>query len=173
MATVEEIIGLILKAELSIEDRVAIVRAVRNTIPDLVAPSPRLKARIDTAQGVRPEYVDFTMTGLANSELWQQSASTTPKQIRFHRNTAAEYRLLFEEAQAFADILKHNFRYQYFLAVDLSRTAHRVGKELTGEVAVLVKPHLEIMADARPSNGRRRVKPTTQPTTIVPPSVKE
>ena len=173
MATVSEIIDLINNAELSTEDRVAIVRAVRNTMPDLVAPTHRLKSRVDAAQAVRPEYIDSAMTGLEHSELWQQSSSATPKQMRIYRATAAEYRLLFEETQAFADVLKYNYRYQHFLAVDLARTAHRVGKQLTGEAAVLVTPHLDIMTDILPSNGRRRPKPTTQPTSTTPPSAKE
>jgi hypothetical protein len=173
MSTVAEIVDLINNTELSIEDRVAIVRAVRNTIPDLIAPERRLKGRVDSARGVRPEYIDSAILGLENSALWQQSSSTSPKELRLHRDASTEHRLLFEEAQALADIANYNSRYHHFVGVDKARAVHRVGKQITGDAAVLVQPHLDIMATARPTNGRRRLKPATQPTTPIPPSAKE
>lgn len=173
MATATEIIDLINNSELSIEDRVAIVRALRNTIPNLVVPERRLKTRVDAAQAIRPEYVEAAITALENSELWQQSASSTPKDIRFHRTATEELRPLIEETQAFLNLLNYTARYHHLLAVDMARAAHRVGKEITGEAAVLVKPHLDIMTNARPSNGRRRIKPTSTPSTPIPPSAKE
>jgi hypothetical protein len=172
MATAAEIINLINTSELSIEDRVAIVRALRNTVPNLVAPERRLKGRVDSAQGIRPEFVESAITALENSELWQQSSTATPKQLRFHRNASEETRPLIEEVQAFYAILSYSARYHHFLAVEMARNAHRVGKQLIGDAAVLVQPHLEIMADTLPPR-RRRIKPASTPSTPTPPSAKE
>jgi hypothetical protein len=168
MATAAEIIDLINNSELSIEDRVEIVRALRNGIPDLVVPERRLKGRIDSAQGVRPEFVDSAILGLTSSAIWQQSASTSPKELRTQLDLSTVHRLLGEEARALAEIADYNSRYHYFVAIDKARAVRRVGQQLTGEAAILVQPHLEVMASARPA--RRRIKPTTQPTS---PSAKQ
>jgi hypothetical protein len=167
MATVDEIVNLINTSDLSIEDRVVILRALRNTIANLVAPEPRLRGRINAALAVRPEFIDSLITGLENSELWQQSSSTSPKELRIERDAAAEFRPLFEEAQAFADVLQATARYRYLLVVDKARTVIRIGRELTGDAAVRVKPHLDLIDDLR---ARRRS--SSKPASTTPPAAK-
>jgi hypothetical protein len=171
MATAAEIIDLIHNSELSIEDRVEIVRALRNSTPDLVVPERRMKGRIDSAQGVRPEFVDSAILGLTSSAIWQQSASTSPKELRVQLDKSAAHRLLCEEARALAEIADYNSRYHHFLAIEKARAARRVGLEITGDAAILVQPHLEIMASSRPA--RRRIRPASQPASTTSPSAKQ
>ena len=74
--TIDAVVDWIRTAELSVDDRVALVRALRDSTPDLVAVDPRLTLRIRAAQAIDPKYVDTTIIALENSELLQQFAST-------------------------------------------------------------------------------------------------
>ena len=156
--TAAEIINAILTVTLSAAERASILRALRDTTPDLVPDDPHLRGGIISAQSVSPEYVDSTISGLESSELWQRSANSTPKDLRRHREIVGEQREVFEIAQAYADTLQSNMRYHHFVAVDKARAAHRVGNQLTGDARLSIKSHLDRMTDARPDIGRRKKK---------------
>jgi hypothetical protein len=153
-----DIVEAIRTSEVSIADRVAIVRALRETTPGVVQADDHLLLRIRAAQTVSPEYVDTTVNALENSSFWQQSAATTPEDLRKHRVLANEDRPLEDEVQAYGDVLKHKKRYHHFAAVDKARAAYRVGKELKGEVGQAIRPHLSILEEVRRSSSRRRRK---------------
>ena len=166
--TAVEIIKAIFSASLSISDRVAILRALRDSTPGLVAPDPRLRRRIGAARAVPVEYVDSTVVALENSEAWQ-GATSKPEELRGHRERSDELLPFREESKALTDLLTYNARYQHFLAVEKARAAHKVGREITNEAALSIKPHLDVMAEARPQVGRRKKK-AAQPTTTPTPS---
>lgn len=164
-----EIMEGIRKADLTIADRVAIIRTLRDSTPGLVNVDPRLLSRIRAAQSVGTEYIDTTVNALENSEVWQQSASTSPKELRTHLNFQDEHRPLQDEIQAYADILKYNVRYHHWIGVEKSRTAFNVGKAMTGEIGISIRPHLTIIAAARPAVGPKRRKPAEPAPPVVSP----
>jgi hypothetical protein len=156
--TAADIVNAVRATELSIVDRVAIVRALRDTTPGIVQADDHLLLRIRAAQTVSPEYVDTMMNALENSSFWQQSAATTPEDLRNHRVLSDEDRPLVEEVQAYGEVLKYKSRYHHFAAVEKTRSAYRVGRELKGEVGQSIRPHLSIIEDARRPASRRRRK---------------
>jgi hypothetical protein len=83
-----DIINALHSTTFSVADRVAILRALRDTTPGLVAADPRLEGRIRAAQAVKPEHVDRTITAMENSQVWQQVASTTPAELRANSPTS-------------------------------------------------------------------------------------
>ncbi len=165
--TIEGVVEWIRTAELSVDDRVAVVRALRDSTPDLVAVDPRLTGRIRAAQAIEPKYVDTTIIALENSGLLQQFASTNPKELRHHRNVGDNNRSLTEEVAAYGDILKYTERYHHFVAVDKSREAFKAGKQMSGEARLSIQPHLASIAESLPPTGRRRRK-TEEPTPVPP-----
>ena len=162
-----EIIAAIQSTPLSVTDRIEILRAIKETIPDLVAPDPKLENRMRSARATRPEFVESAINGLTTSELWRQSADATPEAIRKHQEFE-ENRPLLEDVVAFADLLDYNVRYHHFAAIDLARTSYRVGKMIGGEAGLNLKPHLEIMAQHLPQKGRRKKKAAAAPAPAAP-----
>jgi hypothetical protein len=156
--TIDAVVDWIRTAELSVDDRVALVRALRDSTPDLMAVDPRLTLRIRAAQAIDPKYVDTTIIALENSELLQQFASTNPKELRHHRSVGDNNRSLTEEVTAYGDILKYTERYHHFVAVDKSREAFKAGKQMSGEARLSIQPHLANIAESLPPTGRRRRK---------------
>jgi hypothetical protein len=167
--TIEAVVDWIRTAALSVDDRVAVVRALRDSTPDLVAVDPRLTGRIRAAQAIDPKYVDTTIIALENSGVWQQFASTDPKQLRHHRNVTENNRPLTEEVTAYGDILKYTERYHHFVGVDKSREAYKAGKQMSGDARLSIQPHLASIAESAPNTRRRRRKPE-EPVPVVSPT---
>lgn len=165
-----EVVQWILTAGLTVNERVLIVRALRDSFPELVPVDPRLAGRIRVAQATSPDFIETTVNGLENYEVWQQSASASPKELRRHREYKDEQRPMIDALQAFVDILQYNVRYQHFLGVEKARTAFKIGKEMSGEAGLSIKPHLEIIALTRPNGGRRRKKAVVAPTPTPTPT---
>ncbi len=163
-----QIVEGIRTGNLSIPDRVLIVRVLRETTPELVDVDPVLLPRIRAALGVSPEYIDTTRNALENSQVWQQSASTNPQELRKRRGFEEEHRSLIDEIQAYFNMLKYNVWYNHFVAVGLARNAYKVGVAMTGEAGRAIRHHLPIIAAARPTVGRKRNKPA-EPAPTVPP----
>ncbi len=152
--TVASLIDYVRTTDLSSVERAAILRALRETVRDLVPPDPSLNARLRTARAVRPLFVESTINGIAASTVWQQSAAVTPDELRTHL-TFETNRPFIEELQASNHILDYNLRYHHWAAVEKSRTAYHAGKTLGGAEGHLVKPHLQIMAGWLPKSQRR------------------
>jgi hypothetical protein len=172
--SVADIVQSVSSGALTMNERVLIVRALRDSFPELVPVDPRLAGRIRAAQGMPPEFIETTVNALENYEVWQQSASASPIEMRKHREYGGEHRPLIDALQAFVDILVYNVRYQHFVGVEMARTAFKVGKEMSGEAGLSIKPHLEIIAQSRPSNARKRkkaeaAKPAPAPVPVVTP----
>jgi hypothetical protein len=123
----------------------------------------RLRLRIRSAQAFPPEFIHTTCNALESSEVWQQSSSTTPEKLRRHGSFADEHYPLYQEVQVFAETLKYNLRYQHFLAVEMARRAYRIGKEMTGEASLSVRPFVTMIGERRPALGRRRRRTKEQP----------
>lgn len=165
--TAADILEGVRTAKLTTADRVAILRALRDSTPGLVAADRHLLRRIRSAQAVPAAYIDTTINALENSAVWQQSASTNPEELREHRTFSGDHRNLYDEVEAFADILKYNIKYHHFLSVEKARTVFKVGREMSGAAGLSIRPHLTILAEARPSQGRKRRKPDEP----IPPAV--
>jgi hypothetical protein len=165
-----EIVQGILTAGLTLNDRVLIIRALRDSFPELVPVDARLVARIRNAAATSPEFIDSTVNGLENYKVWQDSSSASPEELRRHREYGAEHRPMIEALQAFVDVMKYNVAYQHFVAVDKSRRAYKVGKAMSGEAGLSIRAHLAIIAQTRPGNGRKRKK-TEEPATGTTPPV--
>jgi hypothetical protein len=75
------------------------------------------------------------------------------------REFADEYQPLLEELKAYREIVEYAIRYHHFVGVDESRDAYRAALGMSGEAGLAVKAHLEILAESRPSSGRKRKKP--------------
>jgi hypothetical protein len=161
--TIAAVTDWIRTAELSVDDRVSIIRALRDSTPDLVPVDNRLTGRIRAAQSIDPKYIDTTIVALENSGVWQQFASATPKELRLHRSFGDTNRSLTEEIGAYSDILQYSERYHHFVGVDKSRDAYKAGLQMSGEARLSIQPHLANIAEARPVVGRRRRKPEEPP----------
>jgi hypothetical protein len=157
-SSVSDIVQVLLTLPLTVDDRVSIVRALRDTLPELVPVDPRLASRIRVAQATSPEFIDSTVNGLENDVVWQRSASANPGELRKHRRFADEQRPLVDTLRAFVDLLEYNGRYQHFVGVDKARRAYRVGKAMSGEAGLAIQPYLAIIAQKRPPGGRKRKK---------------
>ena len=166
--TVAAVIDFLRTTPLSAEDRVAVLRALREGIRDLVPPDPALNARIRTARAVPPVFVESTINGINTSTVWQQAADATPDELRTHLSFE-ENRAFAEELQTTLAIVDYSLRYHHWSAVEKSRTAYHAGKTLGGAEGHTIKPHLRIMSSYLPKNQRKtRKKPAPESTAVVP-----
>jgi len=167
--TASAIIEGIRTIELSVADRVSIIRALRDATPGVVNIDETLLPRIRAAQAVDPEYIDTTGNALENSEVWQQSSSTTPGELRKCRSFETDQRPVMEELKAYNDMLKYNVWYNHYVGVQKSRNAYKVAKAMTGEAGRAIRHHLPIIAAARPSVGPKRRRTAEPVPPVVPP----
>lgn len=161
--TAADIIAAIHSNNYSVEDRVAFIRAMRDTTPGLVVVDPRDGGRIRASRSWTPEKLDKIINALENSEMWQRSAATTPKDIRKGREFGEQHKPLLDELRTYEQLVDDNVRYQYFLAVDKARAVVRAGAGISGEEALAIKPHLDLIARV----VTRRRKKTEEPSAPV------
>jgi hypothetical protein len=164
--TPADIVTAIRATALAPADRVEILRAVRETTPDIVPPDPEQKARIRSASGISPQFIDAAVNGLTGSDMWQESADTTAAEIAGHRDFEDE-RPVYDELKTFSDLLGYSLKYHHWQATKKARAAYRVGKQLGGEKGAVLQPHIEIMAATLPQKRARR-KPKTPPPATTP-----
>lgn len=140
-------------------ERLAVVRIVREGIVDLVPPDtdPRLRARIRVARATRPEVIDSMAAALEPWARWQQSADTTPDELRRLRSFE-EYRALYEELGSFTKQLFFNLSFRHYEAVRKVRVAYRNGRNLAGPEGLTIQPHLDALAP-KIVLGKRKRKP--------------
>jgi hypothetical protein len=153
--TPADIVTTIRATALAPADRVEILRALRETMPDIVPPDPLEKSRIRVAAGLPRQFVDAAVNGLSASDVWQASAATTATEIVAHRDFE-EQRAVFDELKTFSDILRYSLNYHHWQATKKSRAAYRVGKQLGGDRGAVLQPHIEIMAATLPQKKARR-----------------
>ena len=166
--TAAEILAAFQSTSYSIEDRVAFVRALRDTTPGMVSVDPRLTPRVRAAKGVRDENIDATINALESSEFWQKSADTTPQELRDYRTFDEKHRPLIDALRSFVLLLLENTGYQRLLAVDKVRAVFKAGQAISGDAAIAIRPHLELIAETRPTTGRRRKKSEAPPAPAAP-----
>ena len=162
-----DIVTAIRATALAPADRVDILRALRETMPDVVPPDPQQKPRIRFAVGMPRQFVDAAISGLTASTVWEQSAATTAAEVTAHRDFE-EQRPVFDELKTYTAILDYSLRYHHWQATLKSRTAYRVGKTLGGDAGLVLQPHIEIMASTLPRNKRKSKTPPTPTPTPVP-----
>ncbi|HEY0158438.1 MAG TPA: hypothetical protein VGF28_14240 [Thermoanaerobaculia bacterium] len=160
LTTAADVIAALQSNDFSIADRVAIIRALRDTTPGLVTIDPHMERRVRAARAVRLEYIDSTINALENSDFWQQTAATTPTELRQHRAFADDHKPLIDELHAYHTLVLDSVRYHHFAGVEKSRVAYKAGKAIQGDAALTIKAHLDVMAATRPATARRRKKPT-------------
>jgi len=165
-----DIVTAIRATELAPADRVEILRALRETTPDIVPPDPLQKTRIRSAAGLSRDFVDAAISGLSASDVWQQSAATTGAEIGTHRDFE-EQRPVFNELQTFTDILHNSLSYHHWQATAKSRAAYRAGKALGGDEGLVLQPHIQIMAAALPKRSRKTKKPSAKTPPAQTPAV--
>jgi len=168
VVTPADIVTAIRATALAPADRVEILRALRETMPDVVPPDPQQKPRIRFAVGMPRQFVDAAISGLTASTVWEQSAATSAAEVTAHRDFE-EQRPVFDELKTFTSILDYSLRYHHWQATLKSRTAYRVGKTLGGDAGLNLQPHIEIMAATLPRNNRRKSK-TPPAQTPAPPT---
>lgn len=144
---------------LTFAERATLVRAIRDSIPDLLHPDPSLLGRMRSAGRLSARFIDSAATGLENSELWQKSADATPEEIRQHLNRSADLLPLTEEAKALNAVMQYNTSYHHYVAATKSRVAYSVGRRLGGDEGKSLKPHLDIIKEQIPKTWRRKPKP--------------
>jgi hypothetical protein len=166
--TLAAVIDFLRTAPLSADDRVAVLRALRDGIRDLVPPDPALNPRLRAARGVPPDFVESTINGIANSLVWQHAAAATPDELRTHL-AFEEHRPFAQELQTLLAILEYSLRHHHWSAVEKARIAYHSGKTLGGAEGHTVKPHLKIMSSHLPKSQRKtRKKPAPEATAVVP-----
>ncbi|HXH40022.1 MAG TPA: hypothetical protein VNN08_15430 [Thermoanaerobaculia bacterium] len=169
-ATSADIVTAIRATALAPADRVDILRALRETMPDIVPPDPQQNSRIRVAAGLPRQFVDAAINGLTASSVWERSASTSAAEVAAHRDFD-EQRPVFDELKTFTGILDYSLRYHHWQATLKSRTAYRVGKTLGGDEGLILQPHIEIMAATLPRNKRKsKTPPAPAPTTPPKPA---
>lgn len=144
---------------------VAVVRIVRESIPDLVPPDtdPRLLARIRVARATRPQVVDSMANAMEPWARWQQSADTTPGELR-HLRSFEEYRALYEELGSFTKQLLFNLNLRHYEAVRKVRVAYRNGRNLAGTEGLTIQPHLDAIApNIVLGKRKRKLEPPAEP----------
>jgi hypothetical protein len=147
---------------------VAVLRALREGIRDLVPPDPALNARLRTARAVPSVFIESTINGITTSRVWQDAAAASPDELRSHL-AFEENRPFLEELQTTLAIVDYSLRYHHYAAVEKSRTAYHAGKTLGGAEGHTVKPHLKIMSSYLPKNQRKtRKKLPPESTAVVP-----
>jgi hypothetical protein len=169
VVTPADIVSAIRATALAPADRVEILRALRETMPDVVPPDPQQKPRIRFAVGMPRQFVDAAISGLTASTVWEQSAATSAAEIAAHRDFE-EQRPVFDELQTYTSILDYSLRYHHWQATLKSRTAYRAGKALGGDTGLVLRSHIEIMAATLPRNNRRSKSKTPPPQTTPTPS---
>lgn len=168
--TPADIVTTIRATALAPADRVEILRALRETMPDIVPPDPLQKTRITVAKGVPRQFVDAAINGLTASDVWQQSAATTSAEVGAHRDFE-EQRPVYDELKTFSDILRYSLNYHHWQATSKSRTAYRVGKQLGGDEGLVLQPHIDIMAATLPKRSRKPKPPASKtPPGTTPPA---
>ena len=161
--TAADLVTAIQTTPLTLPERAKLVRAIRDSVPDLVHPDPSLAAKMRSAARLSSHYIESAATGLENSELWQKSADASPQEIRQHLNRSAELQPLAEEAKALNTVMQFNTSYHHYVAALKSRVAYNVGRRLGGDEGKSLKPHLDIIKAQSPKTGRRKPK-TPAPT---------
>ncbi len=161
-STPADIVAAIRATTLTPADRVEILRALRETMPDLVPPDPSQKKRIRAAKGVPRPFVDAAINGLTASEVWTQSAATTSGEMEAHRDFEGQ-RPVFDELKTYTDILEYGLNYHHWQATAKARTVYKVGKQLGGDEGLVLKPHVDIMASTLPRRSRKAKTPSTTP----------
>ncbi|HEX7679446.1 MAG TPA: hypothetical protein VF713_15045 [Thermoanaerobaculia bacterium] len=168
--TPADIVTTIRATALAPADRVEILRALRETMPDIVPPDPQQKTRITFAKGVPRQFVDAAINGLTASDVWQQSAATTSAEVGAHRDFE-EQRPVYDELKTFSDILRYSLNYHHWQATKKSRAAYRVGKQLGGDGGLVLQPHIDIMAATLPKRSRKPKPPASKtPPMTTPPA---
>jgi hypothetical protein len=165
--TLAAVLDFLRTAPLSTEGRVAVLRALRDGIPDLVPPDPALNTRLRAARRVPTDFVESTINGITTSTVWQQAAAATPDELRMHL-AFEEHRPFAEELQATLAIVDYSLRQHHWAAVEKSRTAYHAGKTLGGAEGHTVKPHLKIMSSYLPKGQRKSRKKSPESTALVP-----
>jgi hypothetical protein len=161
--TAADIVAALHSNHYSLEERVVMLRAMRDTTAGLVNYDPHLDGRVRASLSVRPETIDTTINALENSEIWQQSSGITPKELRAHRDFRAEHRALLEMLRSFIAMLIQSIRYQHFLGVEKSRAVYNAGRAIGGEAALTIKPQLDLIAETRPAARRKKVEKPSEP----------
>jgi hypothetical protein len=149
---------------------VAVVRIARESIPDLVPPDsdPRLQARIRVARATRPQVVDSMANAMEPWARWQQSADTTPGELR-HLRSFEEYRALYEELGSFTKQLLFNLNLRHYEAVRKVRVAFRNGRNLAGTEGLTIQPQLDVLAPSLALGKRKKKsKPPADPAAAAP-----
>ena len=163
--TLADIVAAIHATTLTPADRVEILRALRETMPDLVPPDPLQKKRIRAAKGVPRPFVEAAINGLTASNVWQQSAATTSGEMEAHRDFEVQ-RPVLDELKTYFDLLDSSLNYHHWQATAKARRVYKVGKQLGGDEGLVLQPHIDIMASTLP---RRSRKAKTPPKTTPPP----
>ena len=142
-------------------EQLAIFRIVREGMTRMVPPETdlRLRARIRVARATSPQLVDSMANAMESWPLWQQSANTSPDELRSHRSFE-EYRALYEEVTALAKLLGYNLDLNHFEAVRKARVAYRTGRNLGGPEGLIIQPLLDALAPSIQLGKRKR---KTQP----------
>jgi len=160
--TAADLVEAIQKNPLTLAERAALVRAIRDSIPDLLHPDPSLVGKMRSAARLSNQFIDSAATGLENSELWQKSADATPEEIRLHLSRSADLQPLLEEAKALDAVMQFNASYHHYVAASKSRVAYNVGRRLGGDEGKSLKPHLDIIKEQIPKTWRRKPKAPAQ-----------
>jgi hypothetical protein len=145
---------------LSPDQRLAMFRILRDGM-NMVPPDtdPRLRARMNVSLRIPAKVADSIASALEPFAVWQQSANTTPDEIRGFLSFE-EYRPLFEELLATAKVLGFNLNHNHFAAISRARAAYRSGRALGGPEGLSIQPHLDAVAPALVVGGRsKRKKP--------------
>jgi hypothetical protein len=161
--TAADIVAALQSNHYSPAERVLILRAMRDTTPGLVTIDPHMLGRVRAARSVRPETVHTTVNALENSELWQQSSATTPKEIRGHMERVDENRGVIEMLRSYIAMLTDSNKFDYFLAVEKSRAVFIAGRAIGGEAALTIKPQLDLIAETRPARRRKKAEEPATP----------
>jgi len=119
----------------------------------------RRRARITLSQRVPTQVADSIASALEPFAVWQQSANTTPDEIRALLSFE-EYRPFYEELLAVAKVLGFNLKAKHFAAITKARDAYRSGRALSGPEGLSIQPHLDAVAPLLSVSGRsKRKKP--------------
>lgn len=160
--TAADLVAAIQTTPLTLAERAALVRAIRDSVPDLLHPDPSLFGKIRSGARMPAHFIESAATGLENSELWQKSADATPEEIRLHLNRSAELQPLLEEAKALNAVMQFNTSYHHYVAASKSRDAYNVGRRLGGNEGKSIKPQLDIIKAQIPKTWRRKPKAPAQ-----------
>src|ERR1019366_4226355 len=142
-STPADIVAAIRATTLAPADRVEILRALRETMPDLVPPDPLQKDRIRVAKAVPRQFIEAAINGLTASDVWRQSAATSSDDMEAHRDFEAQ-RPVFDELKTYVDLLDYSLDYHHWQATTKARRVYKVGKQLGGDEGLVLQPHIDI-----------------------------